>query len=242
MNFSARVRGMGWVSPSSMGRPGKVRQFSSGEHFSELTGKSILKAPYKPFGRMDDFSKMGFAAVAFAMDHAGFLPATTRDGVKEKRDIALIAGAETGCLATDLLYQATLSRAGGALPSPALFAYTLPSCFLGEASIYFGLTGESYMVEEANTTALTPLSMAMDSLESGLYETVVCGVCNSELADTASLPGALFIVLESIDNPGDSSENSARPVIIKSPGNNPLFHLGKREIKTLTDIYQDNTI
>lgn len=225
-----------------MGRPGRVQRSLSGDHFPELTGKFVLKAPYKPFGRMDNFSKMGFTAIAFAMDHAGISPSTTRDGVKEKRNIALIAGSETGCLETDLLYQATLSRAGGALPSPALFAYTLPSCFLGEASIYFGLTGESYMIEEKNMTGLTPLSMAMDCLESGLYTAVLCGVCNSNLANTDSPPGALFFVLEPIenngDNNGDNPGNSAQPVITKSPDNRPLFYLGQRKIKTLVNFFE----
>ncbi|MDY0222213.1 MAG: beta-ketoacyl synthase N-terminal-like domain-containing protein [Desulfobacterium sp.] len=238
MNLCAHIRGMGWVFSSSMGRPDRVQLSLSGDHFPELTGKSVLKNPYKPFGRMDNFSKMGFAAIAFAMDHAGISPSTTRDGVKKKRNIALIAGSETGCLETDLLYQATLSRAGGALPSPALFAYTLPSCFLGEASIYFGLTGESYMVEEENMTGLTPLSMAMDCLESGLYRAVVCGVCNSELTKTDSPPGALFLVLESIDNSDDNPGDPAVPVLTRSPGNKPLFHLGKREIKTLVDFFE----
>lgn len=235
MTLCARITGIGWVLASSMGRPGRVQTFPWSQQLPKFSGKSVLKTPYKPFGRMDTFSRIGFTAISFAMDHAGISPITARDdGKKEKKNIALIAGSKTGCLETDLLYQATLSRAGGSLPSPALFAYTLPSCFLGEASIYFGLTGESYMMEENDDTGLTALSTAMDCLDSGLYSAVICGVCNFGPKDTPP-PGALFLVLEPCDGQSDPEL-----VITRNPINTALFNLGKKPIKTLIDLTQYN--
>jgi len=236
--MKAKIKGLGWVFASSMGHPGHIRQFPSSMQLPKLSGKSVLPVPYKPFGRMDNYSRMGFTAIAFAMAHAGFAPIRGKDDAKgDKRQIALIAGSQTGCLETDFLYQATLSRAGGTLPSPALFAYTLPSCFLGEAAIYFGLTGESYMMEEQTDTGLTALSTTMDCLESGLYPVVVCGVCNSVSTPeetSPACPGALFLVLEG----GERHEEDRDSFITRDSRDSAQFLLGKRPIKTLIDLTQ----
>ena len=146
MSDTAVILGMGWVMPHSMGRPGAIHRFDSPDEMSHLSGKSVLTVPYKAFGRMDLFSKLGFSAIAFAMADAGIPPVPAdKNSRPPKKYIPLIAESATGCLETDLLYQATLSRQENRLPSPALFAYTLASCFLGEAGIYHGVSGEAYV-------------------------------------------------------------------------------------------------
>lgn len=273
---SAIIKGMGWVFQSSLGSPGNVTHTGQEIELPKLSGKSVLGAPYKPFGRMDNFSRLGFSAIAFAMAHAGIEPDPYKSGLtnaaplkpdtgNSKKDIGIIASSKTGCLETDFLYQATLSRKQGVLPSPAIFAYTLPSCFIGEASIYYGLTGESFMVEESENTGLTALSMAMDILACQKVSAMVCGVCNSDIPsmDNGCRPGSLFLVLEknhgqeSTENCGNGQVHTIEQSSGKDPGHHaddpsgtriirqadspsgPLFYHGKNQITSLTQLAQD---
>ncbi len=190
--MEAFITGIGWVSKESMGHTGCIQHFSPNTTLPGIKGKDILDRPHKPFGRMDAFSKLGFAAIAFAMKDAGIKKA---DG---KKNISLIASTVTGCLETDINFQETMSKK---LPSPAIFAYTLASCFLGESCIYFGLTGESFVINEEKTNGLKGLFMALEIIESGLSDIVLCGVCNSDIkainADSHTIkPGSLFFVIE----------------------------------------------
>jgi len=231
---SAAIKGMGWVVKSSMGWPGHIQYAQNSEHLPALSGKSVLGSPYKPFGRMDNFSKIGFSAIFFAMSQAKIDP--DPGGGKP---IPIIAGSRTGCLETDLIYQKGLSHEKETLPSPAVFAYTLPSCFLGEASIYYGLTGETLMIEKSINPGLTSLAMAMDILNFGQESTVICGICNSDLQHhtigkslAPIIGGAVFLVLE---KPAPSSE-PIKPPLITQKINTHLFFCGDKQITNLMDL------
>ncbi|MBU8848382.1 MAG: hypothetical protein KOO64_02510, partial [Desulfobacterales bacterium] len=159
LKMEAFITGIGWVSKDSMGYPDHIQQFDRKTTLPGIKRKDILNHPHKSFGRMDAFSKLGFAAIAFAMNDAG---------IKEERDkknISIIASTVTGCLETDMNFQETILKK---VPSPAIFAYTLDSSFLGEASIYFGLTGESFVINEEKTNGLTGLLMALEIIDSGV--------------------------------------------------------------------------
>lgn len=157
-----------------------------------LKRKSVLDHPYKSFGRMDNFSKLGFAAISFALNDAGM----AKGSVSENTGI--IVSTATGCLETDIKYWKTLADN---VPSPAVFAYTLDSCFLGEIGIYYGLTGESFVINEENTNGLFGLYFALEKIHSGQSDTMLCGICNSDIQFARSdmsgvIPGSLFFVLE----------------------------------------------
>ena len=230
----AVISGMGWVSESSRGYPGHVNYSKNFHGLPKISGKEILSRPHKGFGRMDNFSKIGFAAITFALADAGIC---TSDS---KKNIGMIASSVTGCIETDVYYQATLSRKKGILPSPAIFAYTLPSCFLGEASIYHGLTGESFMIEEKTANGLQGLSLAMDLLEEGSH-TIICGFCNTDLySDPVSLVqpptqsmeipvGAVFFVLE------QQTAKSGYGTITRDTAQKECFHKDKKII-SLADL------
>lgn len=231
MTDRAEILGMGWVDAASMGRPGQVTRFESPEEMDRISGKSVLAVPPKSFGRMDRFSKLGFSAIAFAMADAGICPADAGDR-SVRRNIALLGESATGCLETDLAYQATLTRHATPMPSPALFAYTLPSSFLGEASICYGLTGEACMIETRESTGVTALSHAMDCLGPGGCEAAVCGICNA-----GPDAGAFFMVLA----PGGSGTLSgdgirSRGTLTRTTAAGDRFFLGEREITGLTTI------
>jgi len=196
------ITGIGWVFKKSMGYNGCIKKFDQNITLPKIERKDILNQPFKHFGRMDDFSKQGFAAIVFAMKDAEMKvePEITESGKinPEKRNISIIASTVTGCLQTDTDFQESMLRP---LPSPTVFAYTLDSSFLGEASIYLGLTGESFIVNEQNPDGLKGLFMALEIIESGTCDTVICGTCNSDIKinntyyGTNTL-GALFFVLQ----------------------------------------------
>ncbi len=247
---------MGWVSKSSWGYPGHLIYSKNSHCLPKIPGKEILSRTHKAYGRMDDFSKIGFAAITFALADAGIPQSDHKLAdhklaepklAEPKKNICIIASSVLGCLETDIHYQATLSRKKGILPSPAIFAYTLPSSFLGEASIYHGLTGESFMIEEELFNGLRGLSLGLDLLEDGGCDTLVCGLCNSDLYSDIKMaepamegpapePGALFFVLEK--QASQSCYGPCYGTITEDRAQNIFSHEGKK-ITSLTDLGKD---
>jgi 3-oxoacyl-[acyl-carrier-protein] synthase II len=187
------VNGIGWVTPSGIGsgRPGETLQLGSGR-LPALKSSQFLEAPHPRFGRFDSYAKAGFGAIALA------LRSTRLDHWTQKRAIGLVVGTRLGCLEADEAYFRTAAPQGGTLASPNLFAYTLPSTMLGEASIQFGLTGASFVVDDSQGH-LAGIQAALDLMRWGLCEIVVGGWCdvNSEvlIASEKGPCGAVFFVL-----------------------------------------------
>lgn len=151
--------------------------------------------PFQRFGRLDEYSQLGVTAIALALKDANL------DTWSEPRNIAIIASTVYGCLGTDDRYYDTVIPEEGRLASPSLFAYVLPSAFLGEASIHFGLSGASFVINETSLSGLFGLTLAMNSIKRHEHETVIIGICDNGpppiLSVTSSpTPGALFFVLQ----------------------------------------------
>jgi 3-oxoacyl-[acyl-carrier-protein] synthase II len=166
-----------------------------------VTREDVFPEPNLRFGRLPQYSRVGLAAVAFALRDAGM------EHWETKRSAGIVASTRAGCLATDIDYYDTVLPDGGGLPSPNLFSCTLPTCFLGEAAIQFGLTGPTLIVNDPAEDALGGVRMALESLS--------WGECGSMLAGHIDLPaepaipgirlpcaGGLFMVLE---NAGEST-------------------------------------
>lgn len=152
---------------------------------------------------MDEYSKLGLGAIAFALKDAGL------DEWAEKRNIGIIASTIYGCLSTDMDYFDTVMTGHGAGASPALFSYTLSSIFLGEAAIRFGLTGTTFIINEALPLGLGSLKLALASIARGEADKMLCGVCNhycpkgfEKFCKVSA--GALFFVVEAIPAKGPS--------------------------------------
>jgi 3-oxoacyl-[acyl-carrier-protein] synthase II len=195
------VTGLGWAHSGGLGRGNAADTHALDAYgapcrkLPDIRRRDIFTSPCKDFGRMDAYSRLGLAAVAQALEDAR-LGAWTA-----KRPIGLIAATVYGCLHTDIDYYHTVLPGHGEQASPALFTYTLPNCFLGDAAIHFGLTGPAFVVSEPGTGGMEPVLMALESLMCGEAEQMLCGVCDlgrpqvfDRLADTAA--GALFFVLE----------------------------------------------
>ena len=113
-------------------------------------------------------------AIALALQDAGL------DAWTEKRNIGIITSTEYGCLNTDFDYFDTVLPDAGIGASPGLFSYTLPSSFMGDVAIRFGLTGSSFVIHEKSAWALTCLKLALNAIACGDTDKMVCGVCNPE--------------------------------------------------------------
>jgi 3-oxoacyl-[acyl-carrier-protein] synthase II len=138
---------------------------------------------------------VGLAAVAFALRDAGM------EHWETKRSAGIVASTRAGCLATDIEYYDTVLPEGGGVPSPNLFSSTLPTCFLGEAAIQFGLTGPTLVVNDPAEDALGGVRMALESLSWGECGTMLAG--HIDLPAEPAFPGirtpyvgGLFMVLE----------------------------------------------
>jgi len=190
------ITGIGWITAAGIGCGRKFNHFSMPNgRLPQLTSTDVFSKPYKNFGRMDKYSRLGLSAISFALNDAGL------EKWEEKRHIGIIASTVYGCLHTDIDYFNTTIPNGGLMASPNLFAYTLPNCFLGEAAIYFGLTGEAFVVNDSSDSRLASLEIAFDILAGGEVEKMICGVCDLGRPPIFGPgedipPGALFLVIE----------------------------------------------
>jgi 3-oxoacyl-[acyl-carrier-protein] synthase II len=179
---------------------------------------------------MDEYSRLGFVAIALALEDSGL-------GIgRERRAVGVAASSTYGCLATDRDYFDTVLPQEGRLASPSLFAYTLPNCFLGDAAIRFGLTGPTLVVSERRPTGLAAVRLALESLAWGEAEAMVCGVCDlpapdGVVAPAALAPGAVFLALG--EGPGRPSHTPYGEVSL-APGGGVRFDGTRAE--TLGDL------
>jgi len=193
---SIEITGIGWVTAASMGCGKDHKHFTMPyEQLPEMTATAVFDDPYPYFRRMDEYSRLGLTAIAFALKDAGL------DEWTEKRNIGIIASTVFGCLGTDVDYYDTVMPQKELSASPALFSYTLPNSFLGEAAIHFGLTGTSFIVNEQVPSGLAGLQMALHSIGCGETETMLCGVCDLGCPPSFGVhsnvpPGALFFIIE----------------------------------------------
>jgi 3-oxoacyl-[acyl-carrier-protein] synthase II len=194
--MEAFVTGIGWVGSKGMGSGRGGEPLIWGEtDLPPVRLRDLFEATDGRAGRLDEFTKLGLAAVTLALRDAGL-------GKKDpKRRIAQVTSTVYGCLQTDVEYYRTVLPQDGLLASPNLFAYTLPNCFMGESAIRFGLTGPTVVLYEEDDGGKGSLSTALELLVDGEAVGVVAGIC--DLARPAFLPpqagslgGALFVVLE----------------------------------------------
>jgi 3-oxoacyl-[acyl-carrier-protein] synthase II len=190
------VTGVGWVNTAGMGH-GRRSCFAPGGSGSlpKLSKNEVFRRPFPRFGRMDSYSCTGVAGIALALKDAGL------DEWAGLRDIAIIASTVHGSLNADADYYDTVIPDEGRLASPNLFVYALPNTYLGEAAIYFGLTGPGFALCESSSSGLHGLCMAMEGIRAGEYEAVVAGICDVGAPPLLGMPGltppgALFFVLQ----------------------------------------------
>ena len=169
------------------------RRTASGEpawDFPDPEIGRVIAERFPRFGRFDEYTKIGCAAVFAAAREAGFQPGGPR------RDVGLILSGQYGSFATDEAFYAT-TLAGPELASPNLFSYTLPNIVIGECALQFGWMGPTYVLDGEGGRARAALAEAAACLESGRAEAMLVGWL--EIRPPWALPGpegAAVIVLE----------------------------------------------
>jgi len=195
------VTGVGWISAQSMGegRKNTPFQMDSGELPSisrpPCFEQGVFKSVYPRFSRMDEFSRLGVSAAGLALQDAGL------NGRISKQGMGIVVTTVYGCLHTDLDYFETVTPENGAFASPALFSYTLPNCFLGEAASRFGLTGPGYVVSQQGNSDLSSLRAVLEDMDCEDLESALAGICDLGCppdfpVDINITPGAAFVVVE----------------------------------------------
>ena len=191
----AWINGLGWVTPAGQGQGRQSQEMPLRRGDLEIpTRKQVFAQIDRRFGRLDDFSRIGLAALAFCL----------RDGNAEewqdKRSLGVVAASRYGCLQTDLAYLETMLPVQGKLASPNLFAYTLPNCFLGEAALRFGLTGNSMILNRRDPSRLESIKTGLTELawsdQCGTLAGIVDLSAPSECRAVDDSPGSLFLLLE----------------------------------------------
>jgi 3-oxoacyl-[acyl-carrier-protein] synthase II len=195
------VTGVGWISAQSMGegRKNTLFQMDSGELPSisrpPCFEQGVFKSAYPRFSRMDEFSRLGVSAVGLALQDAGL------DRRISKQRMGIVVTTVYGCLHTDLDYFETVMPENGAFASPALFSYTLPNCFLGEAASRFGLTGPGYVVSPQGDSDLSSTRAVLEDMDCEDFESALAGICDLGCppdfpVDINITPGAAFVVVQ----------------------------------------------
>ncbi len=206
------ISGCGWVSVGcggngmGMGFGSGFGKFTAGE-LAPVQRKEVFAKADRSFGRMDQFSRLGLAAITLALRDAGL------EQWQEKRPIGVLAETASGCLYTDGDYFATVIPEQGTFASPQLFAYTLSNTFLGEAALRFGLTGNCQVINSGGDGGadnnLTVIQTAIESIIWGEDEKMVAGYCDLTTVGALGAPGAFFLVLENADDYIALNEKSA---------------------------------
>lgn len=195
------IRGIGWVDAAGCGNGrSSVIAPAWGGNVPIPSRKDIFDQPDMRFGRLDDFSRVGLAAITYCLRDA------EREQWQQKRPIGMIAATHRGCLATDLTYLQSMLAEGGKLASPNLFAYTLPNCFLGEAALRFGLVGNSLIINQSTGDDLEMIRYALQELNWSDQQGVLAGFCNVPPEGYGETAGALFLLIDSAgDGDGDAT-------------------------------------
>ena len=197
---TADITGIGRIDSTGLWRGKDIKSAAMLNVMSEAMADGPLPdipldGSYPSSRRMDKYSRLGMTAIALALQDAGL------DAWTEKRNIGIITSTEYGCLNTDVDYFDTVLPDGGIGASPGLFSYTLPSSFMGDVAIRYGLTGSSFVLQEKSARALTCLKLALNAIACGNADKMVCGACNpdspSAFKKINRIPaGALFVAIE----------------------------------------------
>lgn len=219
------VTGGAWISAGGYGlmSEGAGVELASGPAVMP-PAKDVFSSPHSRYGRFDDYTKLGCAAVSL----------TLKDAAPEGAEgMGMIVSTLHDVLATDMDYYRTTLEEGGALASPNLFSYTLPVIVLGECAVLFGLTGPTFCVGEEDGLGMTALENAAGMIRSGKAAGMLAGWIDAPPAgygDGGNV-GAIFVMLDAA--PRESMPWHKRVVYERGRF---LFE-GGTEVTSLTDLF-----
>ena len=122
-----------------------------------------MKCSYPKFYKMDKLCKWAWVAA-----EGLFYEKNLYEGI-DKNKIAIVLATSSGCIDVDKKYLSTI-----AMPSPALFVYTLPNIMLGEICIRHGFKAEQECMVSEQLDANELFFSVKGLLDRGM-EACLCG-------------------------------------------------------------------
>lgn len=195
-SMNIAVIGGGWITASGFGslEDGKDFSMPSQGTLPELRRELVLTKSGKHWRRLDSYCKAGLITASLALKDTDLYAS------KNLEKTAIIVSTATGSAEVDRRYFDTVLPQEGLLASPNLFAYTLPSCMLGEVSIHYGFTGPAMVISQTTPDMMNGIIGGVKFLSYGLCDQVIAGYCNiddnMDMVDTECKPGAVFLVMQ----------------------------------------------
>lgn len=226
------ILGGGWITAAGYGLLNEVHGdlFIPGEPMIP-PAKAIFSQPLSRYGRFDDYTRLGCAAIALALKDAHL------DEAVEKRPFGIVVSTIYECFESDIAFNQTTMEEDGLYASPNLFSYTLPGIVIGEAAIYFKLTGPTFTVGDTfSGKGYNALFSAADLIRSGSCHTVVAGWldCPNRLLEKKAeeddgLRGALFVVLSD-----EQKSGLLKKILFKD---DQLWTENQQKVKSIVDLF-----
>jgi 3-oxoacyl-(acyl-carrier-protein) synthase len=226
MKFETNILGGSFITGGGSGVLGD-------QSIPVLKGNPVIPPPKEVFplvparyGRFDGYTKLGCAAIAMALRHAGL------DSNSGKTGVVISTCFE--CMETDRAYFETVKEADGQFSSPNLFSYTLPGIVIGESAILFKLTGPGFTLGESESGRGTAaLITAMELLQAGQASMMIAGWLDAPPDGTDMNEyayGAVFTVLGKVDH----TVKNSMPLFLE---NGHLTIGSGHQIESILDIF-----
>jgi len=174
------IKGQGWINQKKYGclKHKWLRGYSDLKSLYGSLQPEIFKYPVANFLRFDAVAKFAVISIALALFDAKISYA---QGIKQ--DIDILGTNSHGAQETNLAYFTDYIVNGRTLSRGNLFIYTLPSSFLAEAAIHFGLTGKLLYLGFPGNAQTASLKYALNMLKTEPQRTVLLVNASSTKAD-----------------------------------------------------------
>jgi hypothetical protein len=155
------------IRQNEVKRNGKVIFTSEEQNLAGFLGDlhQFTGAKYQRFYKMDALSKLGWLAAELLLDQD-----YKANGYEPAKQGIILSNANSS-LDTDIRYQESMA----AIPSPAIFVYTLPNIVIGEIAIRHGIKGENafFIFEQFNADFIEQYVSVL--LNNNILQACVCG-------------------------------------------------------------------
>ncbi|HUZ45547.1 MAG TPA: beta-ketoacyl-[acyl-carrier-protein] synthase family protein, partial [Terriglobia bacterium] len=219
------VTGIGAVSPNGAGREAfweatwqgrsgirRIQRFDSSSLPVQIAGEIVGFEPTryisaKDAGNVSRVVPLALAAADEAVSDAGLRPSQMT--LEDQRRVAVLLGSGGGGQEFvehqyELFYSGRVRQCS---------VYTIPSATIGtlasEISMHFGFRGFSHLISTGCTSSTDAIGYAVQNIQCGTAETVVCGGADAPLAPLIMKGFTLMRILTSSWN--DQPERGSRP-------------------------------
>ena len=225
--MSVFVTGGGFVTASGWGK------IKNKLYLPKKSARVTIPAPDKIFpkipqrwGRFDNYTRMGCAAAALALQDAEY--AGNNNAI-----CGMLVSSFYDTVNTDREYYQTTIEQDGSLSSPNLFSYTLPVIVLGECCVAFKLRGPTFCVgDNPDAKGLNAIKCAVRLIETGKADQMLVGLVEDPPADVNDWPASIFVFLQKNGAPVCRHES------ILNISNGCLKHANGKKLQSILELFQ----